>query len=146
MIRFSLCCVNEHSFEGWFRNNADFENQRQRALVACPVCSSTAVDKAIMAPAVLTPKSATAGQITNDETRDYGQSQAWLETVYDAVRDLKKHSVYVGEKFAEEARKMHYGELEPHSIYGKANNAEITSLIDDGIHVLPLPVLPEEKN
>lgn len=146
MIRFSLCCAQAHRFEGWFRNSADYEMQKLRALVACPICSSTAVDKALMAPTVLTPKSDTICQKTHNVTKDNDQSDVWFETIYDAVRDLKKHSVYVGEKFAEEARKIHFGELEPRPIYGKANTTEITSLIEDGVDVVPLPVLPEEKN
>jgi len=141
MIRFSLHCDQAHEFDAWFRSNDDYEMQCKKDLINCPACSSTAVEKMLMAPTVST-------------ARQREQTAMKLElTKTDILRKLRKLSKsvrenadYVSDRFAEEARKIHFGEVDPRAIYGEADAQEITSLLQDGVHVLPLPSLPEEQN
>lgn len=141
MIRFSLVCDHDHEFEGWFRNNDDFDNQAGKALVECPVCGSSAVSKALMAPSV-----ATSGQKREVAVAAGAKQAELMRKMQELAREVRASSENVGERFAEEARKIHYGETDPRGIYGKASGEEVKGLIDEGVGVLPLPDLPEEQN
>jgi hypothetical protein len=154
MIRYALACDQGHEFESWFQNSAAYDRQRKRSLVACPVCNSPKVEKAIMAPrlargeAAPTPEPAPAPAPTpaapvammSPQEREFRQK----------LKELREHVVrsadYVGPKFPEEARRMHYGEIEHRSIYGEASPADAKELYDEGIEFHPLPVLPDEHN
>ena len=141
MIRFALVCEHDHEFEGWFGGNDDFERQSKTAMIACPVCGSTAVTKALMAPSVATSKQKREVAVA------VGAKQAELmRKMHELAREVRASSENVGERFAEEARKIHYGETDPRGIYGKASGEEVKGLIDEGVGVLPLPDLPEEQN
>ena len=141
MIRFALVCEHDHEFEGWFGGNDDFERQSKTAMIACPVCGSTAVTKALMAPSVST------GKEKREVAVAAGAKQAELmRKMHELAREVRASSENVGERFAEEARKIHYGETDPRGIYGKASGEEVKGLIDEGVGVLPLPDLPEEQN
>lgn len=141
MIRFSLICDQLHEFEGWFRNNEDFEVQSARALVQCPVCHSSKIGKALMAPAL------TTGRTKDKIAAKLGENQRKiLLELQEVARKVKANADYVGDKFAQEARKIHDGEVPERGIYGEATREEITELVDDGIGVMPLPVLPEDYN
>ena len=141
MIRFALVCEHDHEFEGWFGGNDDFERQSKTAMIACPVCGSTAVTKALMAPSVATSKQKREVAVAA------GAKQAELmRKMHELAREVRASSENVGERFAEEARKIHYGETDPRGIYGKASGEEVKGLIDEGVGVLPLPDLPEEQN
>ena len=141
MIRFALVCDHDHEFEGWFGGNDDFETQSKKAMIACPVCGSTAVAKALMAPSVSTSKEKREVAVAA------GTKQAELmRKMQELAREVRASSENVGERFAEEARKIHYGETDPRGIYGKASGEEVKGLIDEGVGVLPLPDLPEEQN
>lgn len=141
MIRFSLICDAEHKFEGWFRNGDDFDAQKKRGFVACPVCHSAKVDKALMAPAVSTArKQDTIALAMGEEQR---KALAQLKLMAEKARE---NADYVGDKFAEEARKIHFGETEARGIYGEATFEEASSLVEEGVEFMPLPVFPEDKN
>ncbi|OYR20615.1 DUF1178 family protein [Brucella thiophenivorans] len=141
MIRFSLHCDHGHEFEGWFRDNADFDRQSERRLVSCPVCNSPEIQKSLMAPAVSTSRSKEQVAIAMDQA----QKQV-LEQMRELSRKVRENADYVGDQFAEEARKIHFGETEARGIYGEASKEDVHSLIEDGVEVMPLPVFPEDKN
>lgn len=141
MIRFSLICEREHEFEAWFRSNDDFEAQKKRGLVDCPSCGSHKVEKALMAPAVSTSrKQEKVALAVGEEQR---KMMAQLKALSEKVRE---NSEYVGEKFAEEARKIHFGETDARGIYGEATLDEAKGLAEDGVEFMPLPVFPDDRN
>ncbi len=141
MISFNLICEHDHAFEAWFRNNADFDGQKKRDLVSCPQCGSTKVEKALMAPAVSTGKKRDQIALAMGEK----QKQA-LAQLKELSKKVRENADYVGDKFAEEARKIHFGETEARGIYGEATTDEAKALVDEGVEFLPLPVFPEEQN
>ena len=141
MIRFSLSCDSDHAFDGWFRNGEDYEAQARRGLISCPVCHSTKVGKALMAPAVSTArKQETMALAMGDEQR---KALAKLKAL---AEEAKKNADYVGDKFAEEARKIHFGEVEARGIYGEATADEARGLAEDGVEFVPLPTFPDDTN
>ncbi len=141
MISFNLICEHDHAFEAWFRNNADFDEQKKRDLVSCPQCGSTKVEKALMAPAVSTGKKRDQIALAMGEK----QKQA-LAQLKELSKKVRENADYVGDKFAEEARKIHFGETEARGIYGEATTDEAKALVDEGAEFLPLPVFPDEQN
>jgi len=141
MIRFSLHCDHGHEFEGWFRDNADFDRQSERRLVSCPVCNSPEIQKSLMAPAVSTSRSKEQVAIAMGEAQ-----KQMLEQMRELSRKVRENADYVGDQFAEEARKIHFGETEARGIYGEASKEDVHSLIEDGVDMMPLPVFPEDKN
>ncbi|WP_011582316.1 MULTISPECIES: DUF1178 family protein [Chelativorans] len=141
MIRYGLICDKEHEFEAWFRSGEDFETQKSRKLVSCPQCGSHEVQKALMAPAVSTSrKQAQIALAMNEEQK---RAMAKLKELSQKIRE---NSDYVGDKFAEEARKIHFGEVEARGIYGEATPDEVKSLAEDGVDFMPLPVFPDDRN
>jgi hypothetical protein len=151
VIRYALRCEAGHTFESWFNNSAAFDRQAARGLVACPLCGSAKVEKAIMAPALSGERepSASAPAPETEKTPVAIVSKEEVE-VRKKLKELRDHIVknadYVGEKFPEEARRMHYGEIEHRSIYGEASPETARSLADEGIEFHPLPRLPDERN
>lgn len=141
MIRFSLHCDHGHEFEGWFRDNADFDRQAEMRLVSCPSCGSQHVEKALMAPAVSTGRAKERIALAMGEAQ-----QQVLDQMRELSRQVRENADYVGDKFAEEARKIHFGETEARGIYGEATREDVHSLIEDGVEVMPLPVFPEDQN
>lgn len=141
MIRFSLSCDKDHAFDGWFRNGEDFDAQKKRGLVSCPVCQSVRVDKALMAPSVSTGrKRETMALAIGEEQR---KALAKLKAM---AEEARRNADYVGDKFAEEARKIHFGEVEPRGIYGEATAEEARGLLEDGVDFVPLPTFPDDTN
>lgn len=131
MIKYQLRCDADHEFEGWFRNSSDYDAQAADGLLSCPACGSAKVGKAIMAPAISS--SETRAQRLADMRRSIAAAAA-------RARDyVEKNFDYVGERFPEEARKIHYGETSPRSIYGEASGSEVKALIEEGVEVAPLP-------
>ncbi|MEM1047609.1 MAG: DUF1178 family protein [Pseudomonadota bacterium] len=153
MILYTLECDRDHQFEAWFKSSEDFETQVKRGFVACPHCQSVQVGKALMAPAVSTSKQK-SDPPTNPSAQDGGVPLAApdpkMAELVDAMRRLKaqvtQNADYVGKDFAEEARKIHYGEVEERGIYGESTLQDAESLREEGIDVYPLPVLPDETN
>ena len=141
MIRFSLCCDREHDFDGWFRDNADFDRQKKRGLVTCPVCNSAKVEKALMAPSVQTARK--REKVALGMNAEQKQLMGKLKELTDKV---KQNADYVGDKFPEEARKIHFGETDPRGIYGEASPTEVKELLDDGVGIMPLPNIPDDTN
>jgi hypothetical protein len=143
VIRYSLICAAEHRFEGWFRNSADFDTQSARGLVACPVCASSQVRKALMAPAVAAEREA----MPKPAPALIGEPERAMREMMRRVRDeVLTNARDVGHDFARVARQMHDGEIARDSVYGKASPDEVKGLAEDGIAFHPLPVLAEESN
>jgi hypothetical protein len=168
MIRYTLNCEQGHSFESWFQNSAAYDKQAKRGLVNCPVCGSAKVEKAIMAPRLaradvaaeappapaLPPRSASPPSLPVPLPATGKTPVAMMSPMEHALRkklkELREHvtknSNYVGARFPEEARKIHYGETDPRSIYGEASPEEAKELHDEGIEFHPLPILPDDMN
>lgn len=142
MIRYALICDGGHSFEGWFAGGADFDDQVQRGLVSCPVCGSISVSKALMAPSVSTARQKETQQMLAMEN---AQKEV-VAKLRAAVEEIKASSEDVGERFPEEARRIHYGEAETRGIIGQASAEDARDLLEEGIAVMPLPVLPDDVN
>jgi len=159
MIRYALRCEQGHAFESWFQSSSAFDAQVKRKLVACPVCDSIKVEKAIMAPRVVSKKgrestAAVQAQAPAPLPEATPAAQPLMmaqeRELRAKLKELREHIVKnadnVGERFPNEARKMHYGEIEHRPIYGEASPDEARALIDEGVEVSPLPVLPEDRN
>ena len=142
MIRYSLSCEQAHEFEGWFSGSSDYENQLSRGLIACPVCNSQNVSKVLMAPSVSTARKRDAVRTL---AMDSAQKQAFTK-IKETLATIRANAEDVGEKFPEEARKIHYGEAEERGIIGQASLQEAKALLEEGIEVAPLPVLPDDIN
>lgn len=176
MIHFSLVCGAGHGFEAWFRNTGDFDVQANAGHVTCPTCGGTDVRKALMAPNVTTARNkaeppASTPQATTPQADAPSQPAASLSgpvdaptvdaptlaaadprqsEVADVLRALRvaviKNTENVGKGFAEEARKMHYGEAAKRGIHGETSAREAHELREEGIEIMPLPSLPEDSN
>jgi hypothetical protein len=131
MIVYNLRCRNSHEFEGWFKDSIAFDAQAESGKLVCPFCNSRKIEKAIMAPAVSGTKKA---DITAPEE---------MRKMCQFMTGLRKHVLEnaenVGPKFAEEARKIHYGEVDERPIYGQSTVKEAVELVEEGIDVAPLP-------
>ena len=158
MIRYTLNCDNGHTFESWFANSAAYDKQAKRSLIACPVCSSTKVEKAIMAPRLSrseaadeppapAPAPAAVPPAPPSPVAMMSPVERELRTKLKELREhIVKNADYVGPRFPEQARKIHYGEAEHRSIYGEATPEEAKELHEEGIAFHPLPILPDEFN
>jgi hypothetical protein len=157
MIRYALQCDRGHGFESWFQNSSAYETQVKRKLVNCPGCGSANVEKAIMAPQIVskkargaekTPALAPATDVAAPASTPLLMSEE--RELRAKLKELRDHIVKsadnVGERFPNEARKMHYGEIEHRPIYGEASSDEARALIEEGVEVTPLPVLPDDRN
>ncbi|MBI78244.1 MAG: hypothetical protein CMM53_10780 [Rhodospirillaceae bacterium] len=141
MIVFDLQCSNDHTFEVWFPSSEDFEKQRRAKKIECPICGDTQVDKALMAPSVTGAKKTgeKAVRLSSKGQKKVGQYIAALREIREHV---EKNSDYVGDKFPDEARKIHYGETEERSIHGEATAEEAEELSEEGIEVQRIPWVP----
>ena len=141
MIIYSLICDNSHKFDAWFRSAEAYDEQHERGIVTCPMCNSVKVEKALMAPAV---------SRMNSDKVSLSTGHPMQSEIREMLRTMRKkvtsEADYVGDKFAEEARKIHFKEAEARGIYGEATRDEVAELIDDGVDFLPLPHIPEEAN
>jgi hypothetical protein len=161
MIRYALVCAKGHSFESWFQNSAAYDKQAKRGLVECPVCGDVKVEKAIMAPRVAGAKkrskvlvpvpmgetpAAAAEEVKTPVAMVSPQEQEFRTKLKELRDHLTKNSDYVGQKFPDEARKMHYGDIEHRSIYGEATLEDAKEMHEEGIEFHPLPVLPDDRN
>jgi hypothetical protein len=164
MIRYSLRCQKGHEFEAWFRSIADYDRQAGDDAVACPVCGDHKTEKALMAPSIgragkdkgrpapepqsPAPTSAPGDAAAGDKVQLAADPRQ--QALIQAMRELRKKIVegadYVGDKFAEEARKIHYREAEPRGIYGEATREEAEKLAEEGVEFAPLPPVPDDRN
>jgi hypothetical protein len=169
MIRYALACERGHSFESWFQNSTAYDKQVKHGLVVCPACNSNKVEKAIMAPRLSggrkrdekppapvaageapapapTPEAPAAVAMPAPVAMMSPQEREFRKKLKELREHLTQNADYVGRKFPEEARKMHYGEIEHRSIYGEASPDQAKELHEEGIEFHPLPVLPDERN
>jgi hypothetical protein len=167
MIRYALACEAGHSFESWFQNSAAYDKQAKRSLVTCPVCGSAKIEKTIMAPNLAQNLASSAADADSVAARPppppipappraapakapvamMSPPEHELRQKLKELRDhITKNASYVGSRFPEEARKIHYGETEHRSIYGEASPEEAKDLHEEGIEFHPLPILPDDKN
>lgn len=137
MIRYALKCDRDHGFESWFKTSAAFDALKASGHVACPVCGSTAVEKALMAPTVRPPEEG------RPQLRD--PASPMEEAMAALRREVEANSEYVGLGFAAEARAIHAGEAPGRSIYGEARPEEARALLEEGVPVAPLPFMPPRK-
>ena len=153
MIVFDLSCHDGHRFEGWFGSSDDFASQKERGLLTCPHCGSEDVGKAPMAPAVPRKGNQAVSKAATDASVDIAggapspEAAKALEKLSEMQAEALKSSKWVGDKFAEQSRQMHYGERDSETIHGKASPKEAKALADEGIPVapLPFPVAPPDK-
>ena len=159
MIHYNLRCERGHAFESWFQSSSAYESQEKRKLVNCPVCGSAKVERAIMAPQIVSKKGRDAALPAPAAAPPAAENASPAATpllmarereLRAKLRELRDHIVKsadnVGERFPNEARKMHYGDIEHRPIYGEASPEEARALIDEGVEVSPLPVLPDDRN
>ncbi|WP_439574232.1 DUF1178 family protein [Phreatobacter sp.] len=164
MIKYALHCDKAHDFESWFPSSASYDEQRRRKLVACPVCNSTRIEKTLMAPqvarrdraperppaAVPAPAAKPPGPQAPATDAPVAMASPAAQELRARLRELRDHLTRtadpVGDRFAEEARKIHYGEVEHRSIYGSATPEEARELHEEGIEFHPLPTLPDDRN
>ena len=156
MIRYNLRCAKGHAFESWFQSSSAYESQEKRKLINCPACGSDKVERAIMAPQIVSQKRrdnaesvpAPSTEVTAPASTPLMMAQEReLRAKLKELRDhIVKNADNVGERFPNEARKMHYGDIEHRPIYGEASPDEARSLIEEGVEVSPLPVLPDDRN
>ncbi len=142
MIRYSLSCDNAHEFEGWFSESADFDRQVASGFLTCPVCNSAAISKLLMAPSVSTARK-------KDEMQTLAMDAARKEALVklkEAVETIRSNAEDVGTKFPEEARKIHYGEADARGIIGRATPDEAQALVEEGIEIAAIPLLPDDIN
>jgi len=141
----NLGCAHDHRFEGWFGSDADFQLQRDRGLIECPLCGDTVISRLPTAPRLNISKARepqeTQGDASPGTPQEITMQAAWLR----AVRHVIASTDDVGDRFAEEARRIHYGEIGERAIRGRATRDEAQSLQDEGIDVMPLPLLPALK-
>jgi hypothetical protein len=165
MIRYRLKCEKRHEFEAWFSNAAAFDRQAKRGQVNCPRCGTSKVEKTIMAPSIVKgakrkraakapEKEPAAEQATAAATPQAAQPEFHRLAAHGALAaamrklrtEIESKSEYVGPRFPEEARKIHYEETPPRGIYGEATREEAQALSEEGIEFFPLPPLPEDHN
>jgi hypothetical protein len=162
MIHYALVCDRGHDFESWFQNSAAYDKQVKRGLVTCPVCNSAKISKALMAPRLsgvkkrgkaAPPAEAAAADptpavpaVAAPVAMMSPQEREFRAKLKELREHITKNADYVGQKFPEEARKMHYGETEHRSIYGEASPEQAEELHEEGIEFSALPVLPDERN
>jgi hypothetical protein len=142
LIRYGLSCDNGHDFEGWFGSGKDFDRQQEMGLVSCPACGSAHVAKKLMAPAIATARKKEKRQ----ELVMHAQQKKMMGKLREMVTAIRENSEDVGDRFPEEARKIHYGEAEQRGLIGKASLEEARALIDEGVEIAALPTLPDDIN
>ena len=150
MILYQLECDSEHQFEAWFKDSQTYDKQAKRKLLTCPVCGSTKVGKALMAPRINKSKSLsppiTGGSAPSTGVNVSPQNEELRKKLKELRAEIEQNCDYVGNQFAEEARKIHYGEADAKNIYGEASLEEAKELVDEGVNFTPIPWLPKENS
>jgi hypothetical protein len=151
MIHYQLRCSQSHGFDGWFKDSASFEKQAKRGLIECPECGGTNVERALMTPAVakrdslpvpLTAPEPPAAPVAEPEKAAVRLPAKMLAALQRMRAEVEKHCDYVGPDFADQARAMHRGEIEPKGIYGETTDDQAESLAEEGIGVAKIPWVP----
>ena len=152
MIHYQLQCRQAHGFDGWFNDSASFEKQAKRGLIECPECGGTDVERALMAPAlgkrdevarpVEAPPAAPPAVAAPSKVAA-GRLPAQMLAALQRMRaEVEKNCAYVGPDFADQARAMHRGEIEPRGIYGESTEEQAESLAEEGVAVAKIPWVP----
>lgn len=142
MIRYGLSCENGHGFEGWFGSAGDFDRQQQMGLVSCPSCGSVHVAKQLMAPSLSTAR----GKEHRQELVMQAGQREMVKRLREMVSTIRANAEDVGDRFPEEARKIHYGEAEERGLIGRATPQEARELLEEGVEIAPLPLIPDDAN
>ena len=142
MIKFDLICENQHIFEASFDDSNSFEKQKRKKQILCPFCNSSKISKSVMAPNI-SGKSTSSAKINREKKKLFSNYNKQLNKI---KSEIEKNFTYVGKKFPEEARKIHYGEAKDKPIYGEATEKESQDLVDEGIALVRLPFTKKEKN
>ena len=142
MIKFDLICENQHIFEASFDDSNSFEKQKSKKQIECPFCNSTKISKSVMAPNI-SDKSTSSAKINREKKKLFSNYNKQLNKI---KSEIEKNFTYVGKKFPEEARKIHYGEAKDKPIYGEATEKESQELVDEGIGLVRLPFSKKERN
>ena len=139
MILFDLCCDNNHVFEAWFASSSQYEKQKKNKLISCPICNSTKVKKALMAPKL-------KGTKKNDKTNKQNvlNDKSVIEKFKKLKKFIEKNTEDVGKNFTEEARKIHYGEVDPKPIRGETTREQADELLEEGVPITRLPWTSKE--
>ncbi len=140
MIKYNLKCEHDHVFEAWFKNSNAYDEQCAKGIISCAICGSSSVEKAPMAPSVPRKGSARSGKA--DPTEEANQMAVAVNALREMRKTVEDNCDYVGEKFAEEARKIHYGEVEERGIYGEATAEERSELEEEGVELATIPWVP----
>lgn len=156
MIRYRLACDARHGFEAWFRSAEDCDRQLSDGSLVCPSCGSGEIDRALMAPAVSKAGKAPPAAEPTPQAESPGPEQSLLAQnpklaqMATALKELRNRITAsaddVGERFPEEARRIHYGESEARGIYGQASAEEAAALVEEGVEVMTLPIIPDDRN
>jgi hypothetical protein len=146
MIRYDLRCAGGHAFDAWFRSSAGYDAERAADRIACPICGGTEVEKALMAPSVAAGRD--RGALAPAETAALSAPPAHPlhKALAELRRKLEREADYVGDRFVEEARRMHQGEADARAIWGEATLAEAKALAEEGAPIAPLPPLPKRND
>ena len=142
MIKFDLICENQHIFEASFDDSNSFEKQKRKKQIECPLCNTSSISKSVMAPNI-SGKSTSSAKINREKKKLFSNYNKQLNKI---KSEIEKNFTYVGKKFPEEARKIHYGEAKDKPIYGEATEKESQELVDEGIGLVRLPFSKKEKN
>ena len=138
MISYTLRCANDHEFEGWFKDSAGFQAQRDLGDIECPICGDRTIEQGLSRPNISSGKTQVAAR--HDAAR---QMRAALKEFRSEVEKTHEN---VGENFAEEARKIHYGDAEARDIYGEASMEEANNLVEEGVKIAPLPWIEDSSD
>jgi hypothetical protein len=145
VIAYNLVCKDGHEFEGWFADSKAYAAQEKSGDLVCPICGDASISKAIMAPAVMTSVTKAKGR-SGPAPAEAGEQQKLRQFVAGFRKYVEENADYVGPKFPEEARKIHYGETEARHIYGESTLKDARELIEEGIEIAPLPSDPSDLN
>lgn len=148
MIRYALLCQKDHEFDGWFPSSDGFDAQVAAGDVLCPHCDSAKVRKALMAPSIGKSVGKSIGEVASADavaSTPAEMAQKMSKMMLALKKHVEENCDYVGDAFAEEARRIHYGETEHRDIYGEATPEEAVELIEEGVEVAPLPVVPRRE-
>ena len=146
MILFNLRCARDHVFEGWFRNGDAYEAQAAAKKVSCPVCGSRKIEKAPMAPRIGKGVSKDDGAPAAPPAETSEKAAQLMQALRELRSKVEAESDFVGDRFAEEARRIHYGEVETRSIYGQTSDEEADALRDEGVPFSRIPWLPRHDS
>jgi hypothetical protein len=142
MIKYALRCKDRHEFDAWFANSGTYDKQSSAGQIFCPSCGSAEVSKALMAPSIVTAR----GKPERVSLPAESSQREALELMRKVKKFVEENSEYVGPRFAEEALKIHYEEVEPRGIHGEASENELKALHEEGVEFYPVPVVPEDHN